>query len=215
MLESPISNDRWHLLYESFGGFQFWLVDESSDEILAEGNSLPVRLDLEALPDRGWEHVIEHATSGEEEPTVVSAIQVLIDRRRHGGGLSAVMLGEMRRLAQAAGFGDLVAPVRPSLKSSYPLTPMDVYARWTTPEGLPFDAWLRVHARAGASIVKVCPESMIIPGTVSEWEEWTAMRFPASGVYVVPGALEPVEIDVEANRGTYVEPNVWMHHTLG
>ena len=58
---------------------------------------------------------------------------------------------------------------------------MDVYARWTTPEGLPFDPWLRVHARAGARIVKVCPESMIIPGTVAEWEEWTEMRFPASG----------------------------------
>jgi hypothetical protein len=214
MLESPISNERWHLLYEDFGRFQFWLVDESSDEILAEGNSLPVRLDVEALPDRGWEYVVEHGTSGEEEPTLVSAIQVLVDRRRHGGGLSAVMLGEMRRLAQAAGFGDLVAPVRPTLKSSYPLTPMDAYARWTTPEGLPFDPWLRVHARAGARIVEVCAESMIIPGTVAEWEEWTGMRFPASGAYVVPGALEPVEIDVEADRGTYVEPNVWMHHSI-
>ena len=50
MLESPISNERWHLLYERFGGFQFWLVDEATDEILAEGNSLPVRLDLADLP---------------------------------------------------------------------------------------------------------------------------------------------------------------------
>jgi hypothetical protein len=37
MLESPISNERWHLLYERFGRHQFWLVDESSDEILAKG----------------------------------------------------------------------------------------------------------------------------------------------------------------------------------
>ncbi len=57
MLESPISGERWHLLYERFGGFQFWLVDEASDDILAEGNSLPVRLDLADLPDRGWEYV--------------------------------------------------------------------------------------------------------------------------------------------------------------
>jgi len=159
--------------------------------------------------------VVEHATSGEEEPTLVSAIQVLVDRTRHGGGLSAVMLGEMRRIAQAAGFRDLVAPVRPTLKSRYPLTPSDVYASWTTSEGLPFDPWLRVHARAGASIVRVCPESMIIPGTIAEWEEWTEMRFPASGPYVVPGALQPVEIDVESDRGVYVEPNVSMHHPIG
>ena len=84
MLESPISYDRWHLLYERFGSFQFWLVDEATDEILAEGNSLPVRLDLADLPDRGWEYVIEHATNGDEEPTLVSAIQVLVDRNRHG-----------------------------------------------------------------------------------------------------------------------------------
>src|SRR3954451_8444055 len=98
MLESPISYERWHLLYERFGGFQFWLVDDASDEILAEGNSLPVRLALAELPDRGWESVVEHATNGYEEPTLVSAIQVLVDRNLHGSGLSSTMLGEMRRI---------------------------------------------------------------------------------------------------------------------
>lgn len=214
MLESPISAERWHLLYEWFGGFQFWLVDDATDTVLAEGNSLPARLDPADLPDRGWEHVMEHGTSGEEEPTVVSAIAVLVDRELHGSGLSALMLGEMRRIAAAAGFGDLVAPVRPSLKSLYPLTPMEAYARWTMPEGLPFDPWLRVHARAGASLVKVCARSMVIPGRVADWEAWTGLRFPESGTYVVAGALEPIEIDVESDRGVYVEPNVWMHHRL-
>lgn len=215
MVQSPVSNERWHLLYERFGGFQFWLVDETTDEVLAEGNSLPVRLDLDDLPDRGWEYVMEHATNGEEEPTLVSAIQVLVDRNLHGSGLSSVMLGEMRRIAGAAGYASLVAPVRPSLKSRYPLTPMEEYVTWQTDEGLPFDPWLRVHARAGATIERVCSESMIIPGTVAEWEEWAGMRFPASGTYAVPGALQPVEVDVAADRVVYVEPNVWMHHMTG
>ena len=138
MLESPISGERWHLLYERFGGFQFWLVDEASDEILAEGNSLPVRLDLADLPDRGWEYVIEHATSGEEEPTLVSAIQVLVDRRTARRRASA-------RSCSARCAGSRSWPASPissprcvrRLKSRYPLTPSDVYARWTTPEGLP------------------------------------------------------------------------------
>ncbi len=40
------------------------------------------------------------------------------------------------------------------------------------------------------------------------------MAFPESGGYVVPGALELVSIDREADLGTYVEPNVWMRHRL-
>ncbi len=40
------------------------------------------------------------------------------------------------------------------------------------------------------------------------------MRFPESGQYIVPGALVPVEIDRENDTGRYVEPNVWMKHSL-
>ena len=68
--------------------------------------------------------------------------------------------------------------------------------------------------RLGAEIVRPCPESMTITGTVSEWERWTSMLFPEGGDYVVPGALELVTIDRETDIGTYVEPNVWMHHQL-
>lgn len=45
-------------------------------------------------------------------------------------------------------------------------------------------------------------------------EAWTGLRFPESGAYVVPGALTPVTIDREADRGEYVEPNVWMRHAV-
>jgi hypothetical protein len=139
---------------------------------------------------------------------------VLIDRRLHGGGMSSLMLSEMRRIAAAAGFADLVAPVRPSFKSLYPLTPMERYVAWRTNADLPFDPWLRVHARAGASVIRVCPESMVIPGTVADWQGWTGMRFPETGTYVVPGALQPIQIDIESDSGIYVEPNVWMHHSI-
>jgi hypothetical protein len=40
------------------------------------------------------------------------------------------------------------------------------------------------------------------------------MRFPESGNYVVPGALQPVEIDRERDEGVYEDPNVWMNHRL-
>ena len=92
---------------------------------------------------------------------------------------------------------------------------MERYLQWTNEEGLSFDPWLRVHARLGAEMVKVCPRSMRITGTIAEWEEWAGTPFPESGSYVVPGALVPVEIDRQRGEGVYVEPNVWMRHAVG
>ena len=50
--------------------------------------------------------------------------------------------------------------------------------------------------------------------SLAKWSAWTGMRFPESGAYIVPGALNPVDIDVEANEGVYIEPNVWTVHSL-
>jgi hypothetical protein len=93
---------------------------------------------------------------------------------------------------------------------------MDRYVRWRqgTPDDAPFDPWLRTHWRLGARILSVAQESMLITGTVTEWEDCTQMRFPESGHYVVPGALEPIVIDTERDLGRYVEPNVWMRHCI-
>jgi hypothetical protein len=102
--------------------------------------------------------------------------------------------------------------VRPNLKHSYPLTPIERYIEWRRPDGMLLDPWLRTHERLGAKIAKVAPASMRIPGTVAQWEEWTKLAFLESGSYVVPGALVPVEIDRERDEGLYLEPNVWMVH---
>jgi hypothetical protein len=55
---------------------------------------------------------------------------------------------------------------------------------------------------------------MVITGSLAEWEQWTKMRFPESGAYVVPGALQPVMIDCEKDLGRYEDPNVWMRHAI-
>ena len=81
-------------------------------------------------------------------------------------------------------------------------------------DGSPFDPWLRVHWKEGGEIIKIAPLSMVVRGKVEEWESWTKMRFPESGSYVVPGALQPISIDCERNEGIYEEPNVWMRHSL-
>src|SRR5919201_2010086 len=117
-------------------------------------------------------------------------------------------------LGRAHGLRALIAPVRPANKSAYPLAPIDRYARWTNEDGLPLDPWIRVHVRLGAEILGMASRALVIVGTVADWERWTDMRFPDSGSYVVPGALQPVVIDRQADEGRYEDPNVWMRHAI-
>jgi hypothetical protein len=219
MLHDPVANENWHELFDRFGEYQFGLFDTQNDRLAAIGNSLPFHWDqpLEQLPERGWDWVFQAAVEAHQngrEPNIQSAIQINIHPDYQSKGLSTNMVKAMRRIGQAKGFRYLVAPVRPNQKSKYPLISIDDYVRWTNEEGLPFDAWLRVHARAGAKIIKPCHEAMTIPGSRADWEEWTGLKFPQTGSYHIPGALNPMKMDVEKDEGVYVEPNVWMVHTL-
>jgi hypothetical protein len=102
--------------------------------------------------------------------------------------------------------------VRPSWKERYPLTPIDRYVRWRRSDGQLLDPWMRVHERLGARVATPLPESMLITGTVGEWQTWTGMIFPETGDYAFPEGLATVHIDVEKDHGSYWEPNVWMVH---
>lgn len=202
-------------LMREFADYQVILLGEE-DRLLGAGQSVPFRWDgtPSGLPT-GWDAVLTQAMADRDasrSPTAVAALGVTMAAEALGQGLSHLVLRAMRDAAAAHGLADLVAPVRPSLKVSYPLTPIDRYLAWKLPDGRPFDPWLRVHVGLGGEVVGICPASMVITGTVTEWEEWTGLRFPESGAYVVPGALVPVVIDHD--QGRYVEPNVWVRHRL-
>jgi GNAT superfamily N-acetyltransferase len=210
-------NRRWGELFTRFAGFQVAVCDDQ-DRVVAAGNSVPLFWDgeLDGLPG-GVGETVERGLGDLEAgraPTVASALLATVAPDLQGRGLSGVVLRAMKEVAAGRGLGALIAPVRPTLKDRYPLTPMESYARWRRDDGLPFDPWLRVHRRLGAEFLRVAPRSMTVTGTVEEWEGWTGMRFPESGPYVVPGALCPVRMDVERDLGAYEEPNVWMRHPI-
>jgi len=220
MLHDPIANENWHELFDLFSDYQFAMLDTETNHMAAMGNSLPFYWDqpLEELPEGGWDWVFLKAVEGHKNgvtPNIQSAIQIAIHPDYQNQGLSSRMVEAMRALGRSRGFKYLVAPVRPNQKSKYPLISIDDYIRWTNDEDLPFDAWLRVHARVGAKIIKPCHEAMTIPGSCAEWEEWTGMKFPQSGKYVIAGALNPIEIIIEKDEGIYIEPNVWLVHEIG
>lgn len=220
MFEDEVANRLWDRLENDFAPYQFVLRDEDAGgTIAAVGHTLPFcwTASLAELPDRGWDGIFEQAVADYDAgraPNMMTAIEASIAPAYQGKGVSRRILETMRGMAQGHGFASLVAPVRPSWKAKYPLTPMDRYVAWTDAGGAPFDPWLRTHWRMGARIVKVAPRSMRVPGSIAEWEQWTGLKFPESGAYIVPGALEPVQIDCEQDLGVYIEPNVWMHHAI-
>lgn len=208
---------HWSSLFTDFAGFQVVVCE--GEEVVAAAHCIPVFWDetVEGLP-AGLDEVLERGAEGlalGRFPTVVSALLAIVPEAYRGRGLSSVVLMSMKSVAAEHGLVALIAPVRPTFKDRYPLTPMERYVRWEQAEGPPFDPWLRVHRRFGADLLRVAPRSMVVTGTIREWEGWAGMRFPESGAYVVPGALQPVLMDLERDLGTYEEPNVWMRHPVG
>jgi hypothetical protein len=211
-----VVNRHWPALFDDFAECQLVLCDDTG-AVLAAGHTIPVAWDgtVADLPS-GVDGVLVRATRdhGIRPPNALSALLAVVEPERQGAGLSRQVLAGMKALAARRGFSALVAPVRPTLKSRYPLVPMERYICWTRADGGPLDPWLRSHWRLGAETLAVAPVSMLVTGTVAEWEEWTGMAFPESGDYVVPAALVPVRIDRERDLGRYEEPNVWMRHPV-
>jgi hypothetical protein len=215
MFHDTVADRLWDRLEGTFADYQTMWLDEN-DHVVAVGNTVPLVWDgvIDHLPI-GWDDAFERAVKdcdAGHAPTTLCAIQATVARPLQGRGLSRMVLRGMRHRAAQAGLTALIAPVRPTLKHQYPLIPMERYMHWTQPDGSPFDPWLRAHWRLGAQLVKVADPSMLIESTIADWEAWTQLRFPESGQYIIPGALNPIVIDCETDRGRYIEPNIWMQH---
>ena len=218
MRNDPVSNRLFEALPHTFGEYQLVALDEHG-EIVGKLHSAPFAWagSDDDLPARGLDAIMERAFDGlarGSTATAVSLLEARVVAAHRGAGLSYKLLEAGRANVARRGIADLFAPVRPTGKSAEPRTPMPEYAARVREDGLPADPWLRVHARLGARIVKVCPLSMLIPGTLAQWRSWTGLDLSTSGLHEIPGALVPVHVSVEHDHALYAEPNVWMHHPL-
>ena len=200
--------------WQLFPQFDVRLLEDGA--VTAGGWAVPLRWNGEAgeLPD-GYDGALTGALASQragEAPDTLCVMAVAVHPDRQRGGLAGQVISALRDRAAQAGLRRVIVPVRPTLKSRYPLTPMADFAGWGRPDGLHIDPWIRTHQRLGAEILCPAPRSMIVTGTIAEWQDWTGMAFPQTGRYVVPGALDLVELDVERDHGSYVETNLWMRH---
>ena len=188
--------------------------------VVADAQAVQLRLGGQAreqLPAGGWEQAVVWAFADARRhvvPNTACALNISVVHDFQRQGLASLMLAVLRDAVAAVGLASLIAPVRPSHKHLEPATPMAEYAHRVRDDGLPFDPWLRTHVRAGGEIVGMAPTSWLVPGTLEEWRTWTGLAFDATGAIEVPGALTAVHCDVESGCAVYVEPNVWVRHTV-
>jgi len=201
------------VLYPRLAQFQALFVDRRSGDLAGRARTIPFRWDgtLDDLPT-GIDAVGLRGINGRERPTALSALAAEVATAYQGVGLSHLVLQVMAAMARSAGLAPLLAPVRPSWKERYPLTPIERYAAWRVEDGLPFDPWLRTHARLGGMVLRCEARSMQITASVGDWQTWTAMAFPEEGDYVFPRGLAPLRVG--EGTGTYWEPNVWVRHEV-
>jgi hypothetical protein len=199
---------------EFFPQYDVLLLEEG--RVIAGGWGVAIRWDgtVEDLPE-GYDAAMARAVEGHQNgiaATTLTYMTVAVVNGRTKQGLAGKVLTALRERGVEAGLSHVIAPVRPTLKSSYPLTAMATYATWTGPDGLSVDPWIRSHQRMGATVLAPAPRSMVITGTVAQWESWTGMVFPETGRYVVPDALGLVDINRAQDAGTYIEENLWVQH---
>lgn len=209
----------WPGIFKRWPQHQYGLLDRNTDELAGAANALPFAWDgAEAeLPDGGWDWAMWQGKQdylAGNRPRTMCALSITVAPAYRDHGLASLLVSILRRATKEAGFTRLLAPVRPTLKHRYPITPMADYMRWQNDRGEPFDPWVRIHTRLDAAVVRPCEQSMSLAGSVAEWESWTGLQFPASARFVAPSLLAPLLIDREMDQGLYVEPNIWMVHNV-
>ena len=209
LLHADVRN--WSSLYSTFAEFQIVLVEH--ERVVAAGLTVPCSWN----PDLPVPRTIDEVVWGARWPLtaprgILCALAALVAPDSRGRRLSRQLVKCMVELAGRHGLMGVLAPVRPTHKHKFPEQPMEAYCVRRNAAGSLYDPWLRVHDELGGHCLGICEAALTVRGTVAEWERWTGQTFNRNGGHVVPGALVPVVIELEADMGSYREPNVWYFH---
>ena len=144
---------------EWFPDLNLTLVEQTPDQArtpLATGWAIPVRWDgtVADLPT-GYTDATARAVEDREqgvEPDTLVICGAVVAPTHKGRGLAGRVLAALCEAAADRGWPRVIAPVRPTLKSRYPLTPVGTFMAWTRPDGTALDPWIRTHLQMGPRV---------------------------------------------------------------
>lgn len=115
---------HWEHLFRTFAEYQFLICDDK-DKVVALGHTVPLDWDssLGNLPAT-IDEILTRALQVHEsklQANTLSALAAIVARDHRGQGLSKSVLQVMRKIALKNGLQSLIAPVRPTWKTRYPL----------------------------------------------------------------------------------------------
>jgi hypothetical protein len=144
----------WPRLSEDLSEFQFAMCDEQTREVIAEAHTVPCWWDgTTAGVSDGFDATIADAfdrLDTDQPVNTLCAIAAEVPRGARGGSLAYDILKAMGTIAARHGLTHMIAPVRPTWKDRYPITPIERYMTWRRDDGSLQDPWLRLHERMGA-----------------------------------------------------------------
>ncbi len=202
----------WKRLYKEYSSFQFGILS-SNGELVAAGNTIPIYWDKTKnnLPS-SWSRALEMGLEPNNNANTLFTLVGVVSEKYRNVGLSYEIIKCMQNIAKTFNYERVLIPVRPALKSKFPLLDLKNYYKKLNDKGDIFDPWFRVHKKMGGEVVRFCENSQYIKATVEDWEKWTGETFSSSDIYIIKGGHTPLKINIDKNIGEYYDTAVWITH---
>jgi len=213
--ESQVIKKYWSKLETYYPENQFLLIS-NKDELIGFINTVPFHFDkeLDHLPERGWDWMLSKGIADFEnkiEANYLGGLQVIVRKEFQSQGFSRKILNYAKNFIANSNFKNLIIPIRPTQKHKFPELPMSEYLNLKSGNEV-FDPWIRTHLKGGAQIIKICEKSMMMAGDIEFWERILEKKIYKTGKYILRGALSLITIDLEKDKGEYIEPNIWIKY---
>jgi GNAT superfamily N-acetyltransferase len=204
-------------ILSSFARTHYFVVDRDTGKLAGLCINVPFAWTGETSDLPGYNELLQRCLIERREakvPTALAGILGAVAPEYQSQGVSRLFLGAAVEALGALGLRNYLSPVRPSNKQFYPNFSIDEFLSWRTPNGDLIDPWLASFVRGGSKMLGVAHDAITMTASCTQWSEWTGMRFPVSGHYVIPGCHRLLEVDVGRGIGRYAEDHVWFDISL-